>query len=362
MTQLNPNWIQALTYSARLDRQVVKAMYTEGVISGMKVAQRGAGANMSVDIPVGVGVIYGDDQADQGAYLVTCTVLENVVIAAAPGSNSRRDLVYWRINDPNAGGPAGSNSAFGVVTGTAAASPTLPALPTSAIPLAEVLVTAGDVTVVTAKITTLRVPAYTLTGIPPGFATPWFGTEALVPTDCVLLNGQALNKDTDWRLFFYYGTTYGSTSTTFNVPDLRGRSPVGLDNMGGSDAGVLSVANTLGAVGGEEKHTLTIAELAAHAHFVDPPSTAVTINDPQHSHAGVGGGGKEFQMQRSGGAQAYGTAAGSLVLYSTPNTDVASTGITATVDIVQFTSANNGTDVAHNNMQPYVLCNWIVKR
>lgn len=340
MTQLNPNWIQASTYSARLDRQVVKAMYTEGVISGMQVAQRGAGANMSVDIPVGVGVVYGDDQADQGAYLLTCTVLENVVIAAAPGSNSRRDLVYWRVNDPNAGGPAGSNSAFGVVTGTAAASPTLPALPTSAIPLAEVLVTAGDVTVVTAKITTLRVPAYTLTGIPPGFATPWFGTEALVPADCVLLYGQALNKNTDWRLFYYYGTTYGSTSTTFNVPDMRGRSPFGLDNMGGSDAGRLAAANTLGGTGGEELHVLTTAELADHVHTIDHnhPPFDVGVNGQPWSPAAPQFGGSDA----SAGPTNF------------PNA----------IDVPNYTgnSGHAGSGTAHNNMPPYLLCNWIAKR
>jgi microcystin-dependent protein len=349
MTQLNPNWIQALTYSARLDRQLIKATFTEGVLSGMKVSQRASGgANMSVDIAVGVGVIYGDDQADQGAYLVSCTVLENVVIGAAPGSNSRRDLVYWRVNDPNAGGPAGSTSSFGVVAGTPAASPTLPALPTSAIPLAEVLVTAGNVSVVDAMITTLRVPSYGTSDVPPGVGMPFFGPEAAIPANSFLLNGQALNKDTYWRVFYFYGTTYGSTSTTFNVPDLRGRVPVGLDNMGGSDAAVLSSANTLGLAIGAESVTLTASEsgTAVHSHG---------ITDPGHFH--------DQMADMTGGIGALGYNSNTIggIYDAIPKSDSGSDTGSKTTGITINNHAGASASSAHNNMQPGRMCNWIAR-
>lgn len=329
MTQLNPNWIQASTYSARLDRQVIKASWSEGVLSGMKVSQRASGGPaMFVDIAVGVAVIYGDDQTDQGAYLATITALETVGIAAAPGSNSRKDLVYLRINDPNAGGPAGSNSAIGVVTGTAAPSPVVPALPTSALPLAVVTVSVGQVQVVDANILSTRIPAYGKDANPPGTPMVFFGTEAMVPADCILYAGQSVSKDTYWRAYYFIGDTFGSTSTNFTLPDLRGRAPFGLDNMTGSDAGRLAVANTLGASGGAELHTLITAEMPSHQHLYSSIYTQGATGGI--TPAAIAG---DFLTQAS-----YG-------------------GGGALINSVQPT----GGGTAHNNMPPYLLCNWIAK-
>ena len=81
-------------------------------------------------------------------------------------------------------------------------------------------------------------------------------------------------------MFTAIGTTYGTGdgSTTFILPDYRGRNPIGLDDMGGSDAGRLNVTNTLGGSGGEQLHTLTEAELAAHTHPGATMSIAVRQN------------------------------------------------------------------------------------
>ena len=49
--------------------------------------------------------------------------------------------------------------------------------------------------------------------------------------------------------------------STFNLPDLRGRTIIAADNMGGSSAIVVSNADTLGGIGGAETHTLTIGEI-----------------------------------------------------------------------------------------------------
>jgi microcystin-dependent protein len=122
-------------------------------------------------------------------------------------------------------------------------------------------------------------------------------------------------------LFTILSTTYGAGngSTTFNLPDLRGRVVVGLDNMGGTDAGRLSVANTLGGSGGSQTHTLTESEMPNHYH-----------NIPYTTGQAVAGG---------------------------PYTELINTGSPN----ANFASGYTGGGGAHNNMQPYMLLNSIIK-
>lgn len=161
-----PTWLQNGTYSARLDRIFADILFTEGVmrvsVGELRVTQRGAGANNSVDIAAGRACITGDDTADQGNYLVRNTATVNLAATAAPVSNSRIDLVCLRVNDPASGGPIGDDAQFIYVTGAAAVSPTPPAVPTSAIALAQVLRTVGDTAVVNANITDVRGQSLTI--------------------------------------------------------------------------------------------------------------------------------------------------------------------------------------------------------
>jgi alkanesulfonate monooxygenase SsuD/methylene tetrahydromethanopterin reductase-like flavin-dependent oxidoreductase (luciferase family) len=156
-----PIWLQGGTYSARLDRSLLDVIFTEGVVdpggSALLVAQRAAGANDSVDIAAGAAIIAGDDEANQGKYYVRHTAVSNVVFTPAPGSDSRIDLLVLQVNDPTAGGSAGDNATFVVVEGSVAGSPVPPAVPDTAIPLAEVLRTATDTSITDAMITDRRV-------------------------------------------------------------------------------------------------------------------------------------------------------------------------------------------------------------
>lgn len=94
--------------------------------------------------------------------------------------------------------------------------------------------------------------------VPPGIVWPYAGSSA--PTGFLLCYGQAISRTTYANLYAVIGTTYGTGdgSTTFNLPDLRGRAVFGKDNMGGSAAsritsGVSGVnGTTLGASGGSE--------------------------------------------------------------------------------------------------------------
>lgn len=159
MTILTPLWMQNASYPARYDRQLIRQCFgdREMVFSGLLVQQRGAGANVSVDIGIGVCTIRGDDQADQGLYLVHNDAVFNQVMPAVPGTNKRYDLISLRINDPQAGGPAGDNATFVITQGVASATPSVPATPTSAIPLATALRTAGDPAILNAHIAMVQV-------------------------------------------------------------------------------------------------------------------------------------------------------------------------------------------------------------
>ena len=99
--------------------------------------------------------------------------------------------------------------------------------------------------------------------------------------------GQAISRTTYSALFAIVGTTYGTGdgSTTFNLPDKRGRISVGLDTMGGAASGrVTSTAGgidgtTIGAVGGGQTYTMQRSDLPN----VAPTFTGSTVNLNQSS-------------------------------------------------------------------------------
>ena len=90
--------------------------------------------------------------------------------------------------------------------------------------------------------------------MPVGCVIPFAGAAA--PTGWLLCQGQAVSRTTYAQLFSVIGTTYGSGdgSTTFNLPDMRGRVAVGSD------------ANSPGAQCGETAHKLGISEIPSHSH------------------------------------------------------------------------------------------------
>lgn len=184
---------------------------------------------------------------------------------------------------------------------------------------------------------------------------------ATAPDFWLLCNGSAISRTTYATLYNAIGTQYGSGdgSTTFNIPDLRGRVAVGPDAMGGTSAGRVNTYNLLGQSSGEQNHTLTWQELAKHTH---PGSTADTNNGLGGSIIWHGAGTRTF-MAGSSGIVSNGTArasyptlpaqAGTVNSYDTANFNV-NHGHTVTV-------ASDGNDQAHNNMQPYINLNYMIK-
>lgn len=136
--------------------------------------------------------------------------------------------------------------------------------------------TAGEVTAIAeaAAAATATLVAAAAAAVPSGCVLPYGGTAA--PTGYLLCDGSPISRVTYSVLFGLLVTTYGVGDgvSTFNLPDLRGRSVFGKDNMGGTTASRITAAGsgitgtTLGAVGGTETHTLTTAQLASHSHPV----------------------------------------------------------------------------------------------
>ena len=178
--------------------------------------------------------------------------------------------------------------------------------------------------------------------MPVGVVVPFAGSTS--PAGWELCYGQAISRTTYAGLFATISTTYGSGdgSTTFNVPDLRGRAVGGKDDMGGTAASrltstVLTASNTLGATGGTQTHTLTSAEMPSHTHTQDA-----------HSHA----------VQRSNqAATSLGSDASALY---TPQANTGSPTYFSTQNATA-TNQNTGGGGAHLNTQPTIILNYIIK-
>lgn len=108
--------------------------------------------------------------------------------------------------------------------------------------------------------------------IMPGTIAPFAG--GTIPAGWLACGGQAVSRATYAGLFAAISTTFGAGdgSTTFNLPDMRGRAPFGKDDMGGVAANRLTSGGsgvagaTLGAAGGGETVTLTSAQIPSHQH------------------------------------------------------------------------------------------------
>ena len=156
-------------------------------------------------------------------------------------------------------------------------------------------------------------------GIPPGTIMGFAGSVA--PPSWLIIQGQEVSRTTYARLFAVLGTTYGSGdgASTFRLPDGRGRVMVGRDSTQAEFA-------TLGQSGGAKTHTLSTAEMPSHTHS-------------------SGEGSDGFAAHRSS------TGAYSAVLPTGPSGEV----------MAYRQPASTGGGGSHNNLQPYLVINHIIK-
>jgi len=181
---------------------------------------------------------------------------------------------------------------------------------------------------------------------PIGTVVDYAGT-SFAPTGWLFCAGQSLARASYTALFAVIGTQYGSLDgSSFSLPDARGRVVAGRDNMGGTSANRLTNqpggvnGDVMGSVGGGETHTLLTAQIPAHTH------SGTTAADGGHSHVigltggGAGGGGVKAD---NGGPS------------STMNTNAIGDHTHA------FTTSSVGSGSAHNNVQPTIIFNKIIR-
>ena len=140
------------------------------------------------------------------------------------------------------------------------------------------------------------------------------------PKGWALCNGQLLPINQNQALFSLLGTTYGGDGrVNFALPDLRGRTPIHVGS-----------GHTLGERGGEQAHTLSIAELPTHTHVINAVNATGTTPDPTNNFL-------------AGASSSVGSVYG-------PATNLVATN--------GGTLANVGGSQAHLNMQPFLTLSF----
>ena len=151
------------------------------------------------------------------------------------------------------------------------------------------------------------------------------------------------------------------SSSTFYVPDFRGHIPVGIDNIGGTDAGVVGISNALGATAGEVKHTLDKTELPGHTHGA---GTLANSNDSTHTHTAGRYDGLTIAnatVTDTAGGNAYQGIIAEVGNSSASTRIATNAGTSHGHTISGSTGTGEGLGYAHNVMQPFVLVNYIIK-
>jgi microcystin-dependent protein len=142
------------------------------------------------------------------------------------------------------------------------------------------------------------------------------------PKGWALCNGQLMPINQNQALFSLLGTTFGGDGrVNFALPDLRGRTPIHVGS-----------GHTLGERGGEQAHTLSIAELPTHTHVLSASSQDANASPPTPINNILGS---------SAPAQ----------VYNSPSSLVAMNAASVT---------NTGGSQAHLNMQPFLTLNFCI--
>jgi microcystin-dependent protein len=292
-----------------------------------------------------------------GTYSVVNTFSPGTTITASSHNQNWSDIAAEMTNSVAADGQTSMTGPLKVANGTAAApSVAFASDPDSgayrigannlgvAVNGAKVLDIATTGLTVTGDVSATTVKQGSITVRPLGEVTAFAGSSA--PSGWLLCYGQAISRTTYADLFAVIGTTFGTGdgSTTFNMPDLRGRVVAGKDDMGGSSANRLTNADDglngdeLGQTGGVQTQQL------------------VTENLPPYTPSGTIGGSQVLgTLQTNTSGTSLGGGGGS----SNPITN--SNSYTVNGSNFTFTgAAQGGTSVAFGVVQPTIILNYII--
>jgi microcystin-dependent protein len=161
-----------------------------------------------------------------------------------------------------------------------------------------------------------------------------------VPEGWLLCDGRIVSRTTYARLFAAIGTTYGAGngSSTFALPDMTGRAPVGLDTS-------QTEFNAPGKTGGAKTHTLSVNEMPSHTHT----QNAHTHTQNPHTHT-----------TRVDDSVAFSAAGGNYSERAWSGGRASTSSTTATNIATTATNQNTGGGGAHNNLQPYLAINFFI--
>ena len=186
-----------------------------------------------------------------------------------------------------------------------------------------------------------------------------------------------------------------SANKQIQLPDWRGRGPMGVDDMGNSAAGRLVAQNvtsggsdsvtTPGASGGESLHTMGLAEMVSHSHtgsgnvqdfghthgnFLTDPGHAHSVSDPGHFHffsnsvpsTGAGTGAANITgVTNSTISQTQTSSTGISINGNATNVTLTNVGAFSNIAVPSLNINSTGSTTPFNQMQPFILGSWYIK-
>ncbi|HEY2302999.1 MAG TPA: hypothetical protein VGH66_13965 [Acidimicrobiales bacterium] len=151
MTLYPPQWLQAGSYAAGVDRRLIGALWPGPASSGCAVSP-----SSLMTLNVAAGQVAVPSPNNTGSTLCTSDAVATVTLTAASGSNPRIDLVTCHPRGADLDGGTNNDFIFDFITGTPAASPAVPATPAGQVALAQIYVGTGVTSIVAGNITDVR--------------------------------------------------------------------------------------------------------------------------------------------------------------------------------------------------------------